>query len=141
MEKRHYPNIYIPLHKLGKTCHFYFQRISNSDEKFERATTSTSVCSSPLDAMWTSRATSIRIGHCLRTTAPRQKRSLHTVLKLPYENLEPNVNGVYPVFSAEGFRSAWTERQGYLISQVNRITQGMSLGIFAMSNVRDGNCS
>ena len=47
------------------------------------------------------------------------------VLKLPYENLQPDINGIYPVYSKEGFRIAWTERQTSLIEQVNKITQGM----------------
>jgi hypothetical protein len=76
--------------------------------------------------MWTPRTVSIRLGQCIRKTKLlREKRSLHTVLKLPYETLEPAKNGLYPLYSAEGFRVAWIERQKYLIEQVNRITTGM----------------
>jgi superoxide dismutase len=46
------------------------------------------------------------------------------MLKLPYEDIQPNTNGIYPLYSAEGFKVAWTDRQKYLIDQVNRITQG-----------------
>ena len=73
------------------------------------------------------RVASIPLRQCLRQARiPRQKKCLHTVLKLPYENLEPSVNGIYPVYSKEGFQIAWTERQSSLIDQVNRITQGTS---------------
>jgi hypothetical protein len=54
----------------------------------------------------------------------RQRAQLHTVMKLPYEHLEPEVNGLYPVYSAEGFKVAWTERQKSLINEVNYLTQG-----------------
>ena len=47
------------------------------------------------------------------------------VVKLPYEDIHPEVNGIYPLYSKEGFHVAWTERQTGLIEQVNRITQGM----------------
>ena len=49
---------------------------------------------------------------------------LHTVVPLPYEIIEPQVNGVYPLYSPQGFNIAWTERQNFLIQQVNRLTQG-----------------
>jgi hypothetical protein len=76
--------------------------------------------------MYLSRTASIRLGQCIRQITPlQQKRSLHMVLKLPYENLEPHVNGIYPLYSKEGFNIAWTERQHSLIEQVNRITQGI----------------
>ena len=54
-----------------------------------------------------------------------QRRWLHKVIKLPYEDLEPSVNGIYPLYSKEGFHLAWTERQESLINEVNRITQGI----------------
>jgi hypothetical protein len=76
--------------------------------------------------MWIPRTASIRLGQCIRQTKPlRQRRLLHMVLKLPYENLEPHVNGIYPLYSKEGFNIAWTERQHSLIEQVNKITQGV----------------
>lgn len=128
-----------------KFCEFseflFSPKISNSYKKFKRTVvTSSTVRRCLVKNMWTSRAASLRIGQCLRTTASRQKRSLHTVLKLPYENLEPSVNGIYPLFSAEGFRAAWTERQEYLVSQVNRITQGMLKRLCGESDVRHRNC-
>lgn len=74
------------------------------------------------------RTTLIRLRQCIRQTTPiLQRRSLHMVLKLPYENLEPQVNGIYPLYSKEGFHIAWTERQNSLIEQVNKITQGTEL--------------
>ncbi len=78
--------------------------------------------------MWAPRTASIRLGQCIRQTQPlRQRRSLHMVVKLPYENLHPEVNGIYPLYSKEGFHVAWTERQTGLIEQVNRITQGIEV--------------
>lgn len=77
--------------------------------------------------MWTSRTLLTGVRHCIRQPkVQRAKRSLHTVLKLPYEGLEPSVNGIYPLYSPEGFEVAWTQRQTSLIEQVNRITQGES---------------
>ena len=67
----------------------------------------------------------IRLGECIRRAKPPPlKRSLHKVVKLPYENREPQVNGLYPLYSKEAFNLAWTEYQGSLIEQVNRLTSG-----------------
>jgi hypothetical protein len=74
------------------------------------------------------RTTSIRFGKCIRQCQVlRQRRSLHAVMKLPYEDLNPSVNGLYPLYSKEGFNMAWTERQKSLIDQVNRITHGTNI--------------
>ena len=77
--------------------------------------------------MFVPRTASIRLTQCIRrqTNILPKTRSLHTVLKLPYADLQPEVNGIYPLYSKEGFHIAWTERQHYLIEQVNRITQGI----------------
>ena len=71
---------------------------------------------------------SIRLGQCIRQVKlPPLKRSLHKVVKLPYENCAPHVNGIYPLYSKEAFKLAWTEYQGSLIEQVNRLTSGTYL--------------
>ena len=78
--------------------------------------------------MRTPRIASLQIRQCIRQIRPPQRRrSLHTVVPLPYETLEPQVNGVYPLYSPEGFNIAWTERQNFLIHQVNKLTQGTNL--------------
>jgi len=48
-------------------------------------------------------------------------------VKLPYESHEPHVNGIYPLYSKEAFKLAWTDYQGSLIEQVNRLTSGTYL--------------
>jgi superoxide dismutase len=54
----------------------------------------------------------------------RQRRSLHKVLTLPYEEFKPEKNGIYPLYSREGFAMAWHQKQADLINTVNRITTG-----------------
>ena len=74
------------------------------------------------------RAASVRIGQCIRHVKPlRLERSLHKVVKLPYEQYEPHVNGIYPLYSKEAFNLAWTEYQSSLIEQVNRLTSGTNI--------------
>lgn len=83
--------------------------------------------------MFAPRTASIQLSRCLRQIKLLpQRRSLHMVLKLPYENLEPHVNGIYPLYSKDGFHVAWTERQQSLIDQVNKITQGMKFLVFPL---------
>ena len=79
--------------------------------------------------LWTPRAASIRIGRCIRwQTEPfRQRRSLHKVLTLPYAEFDPAENGIYPLYSKEGFAVAWQQKQADLIDTVNRITGGTGL--------------
>jgi Fe-Mn family superoxide dismutase len=78
--------------------------------------------------MFAPRTVSIRLRQCIRQPAIlRQSRSVHAVLNLPYEDIDPSVNGIYPLYSAEGFKVAWTDRQKYLVDQVNRITTGINL--------------
>ena len=77
--------------------------------------------------MWATRIALIRLGR--QETLLRQRRSLHMVLKLPYENFQPEINGIYPIYSNTGFHVAWTERQASLIEQVNTIIQGIYIQI------------
>ena len=72
------------------------------------------------------RAVPIRIGRCIRTQVEpsRQRRLLHKVLTLPYAQFKPEENGIYPLYSKEGFQVAWTEKQTDLINTVNRVTTG-----------------
>ena len=71
------------------------------------------------------RAASTQLGQCIRRVKPLQlNRSLHKVVPLPYERHKPEVKGLYPLYSKEGFNLAWTEHQTSLIEQVNRLTEG-----------------
>jgi hypothetical protein len=93
----------------------------------------------------TPRSASIRIGGCIRRQiAPfRQRRSLHKVLTLPYAEFAPEQNGIYPLYSREGFAVAWQQKQTDLINTVNRITAGTTSGCeyWGLTLGRHGDCA